>query len=65
VCVRLNIPPAIGGAAWLDFHCDECTPTVLDLRPDDTGIICGLGLPILIAVPMLFVVPIWYVGVPG
>jgi len=63
VCARLNIPPGIEGAAWLDFQCDEFT--VLGLRPDEMGITCGLELLLLIGVPVLLVVPSWYAGEAG
>jgi hypothetical protein len=57
VRVRLNIPPDIGGAAWLDFQSNACTPAVLNLRPDDRGIMCGPGQLVVLVVPMLLVLP--------
>lgn len=47
----------------MDFQCDEFT--VVDLRPDEMGITCGLELLILIGVPVLLVVPSWYAGEAG
>jgi hypothetical protein len=57
VHVRLNIPPDIGGAGWLDFQSNACTPAVLNLRPDDRGIMYGPGQLVLLVVPMLLVLP--------
>lgn len=48
--VRLYIPPPRGGSVGLGFHCVDCASTVLELRADERGMPCRLGLPMPIGI---------------